>query len=363
MLDRSRWALLAFSTGVTVLFGCISTASSQQWGGQQPSPHRGSSDGPSGTFSMTRVESSPNGSSQDSGHSLSDYSSQRKPPSKLSSIRQSVSGTFKSVGNKMSGALAFKPRVTRADDPVRLSSMPDSLSPTLYVRAAAVAESQGNLAAAQSQYEKALELDPGNAGALVAFARFRDRLGDSDQAIQMYRQARAHTPDNAVIWNDLALCHSRRGEIEPALAALQQAVALQPLSQRYRNNLAAALVQANRPEDAVRELRSVYSEAIARHNVGYFLCRLQQYELAVEYLSHAYQLDPTLEAPQALLARLGPPQPARQTTARTVADSAMTSRFGNAVQPRYPNRRTDDIRRLPPIQSRANAELRRIPAP
>jgi len=356
MLNWSRWALLAFSTGFTVLLGCIGTKPS----GRQPSTYNVWTEGKNANPNTACLGGSATGTNQYSGQLLGDYPSQGKPTSRLSSFGQSVSGAFKSAGHKVSNALEIKPRVTPANDPVKLASMPETLSPELYLRAAAFSESQGNLAAAQSQYEKSLELDPGNVGALVAYARFRDRLGDSERAIKMYERARAQEPDNAIIWNDLALCHSRRREFGQALAALRQAVSLQPMNQRYRNNLAAALVQANRPEDAVRELKSVYSEAIARHNVGYFLCRIHRYELAAKYLSQAYRMDPTLEAPQALLARLSPPQAARMTNERAVGEM---SRFRNAAQLRRPSPAMENMRRLPPIQPHADTELRRTPPP
>jgi tetratricopeptide (TPR) repeat protein len=364
MVDRSRWALLVFSAGLTALLGCVSNTTVDRLGAdRQLSIYNVRSEGQSGIFEMARGGGSASGSSQFGGLLPGDHRSPGKLASKLSSLGKSASGAFKSAMDKMSDALAFKPRVTPASDPVKLSSMPDTLSPQLYVKAAAFSESQGNLVAAQSQYEKAMELAPQNAATLVAYARFRDRLGDSDQAIQLYQRARAQEPDQAIIWNDLALCHSRRAEFDQALAAQRQAVALQPSNRRYRNNLAAALVHANKPEDAVRELTSVYPEAIANHNVGYFLCRLNQYELAAHYLSQASRLDPTLKAPEALLAKVAPPQPARGTIEHAVGNSNTMPRLKNAAQPCGPGRATDNLRRLPPTQPNPKAELRRLPAP
>ena len=44
-----------------------------------------------------------------------------------------------------------------------------------------------------------------------------------------------------------------------------------PNSQLYRNNLAALLVESNRPDDAVTILSEAYGPAVAHYNVGYLL--------------------------------------------------------------------------------------------
>ena len=220
-----------------------------------------------------------------------------------------------------------------AADAVNLANMPDHLSPILYIRGAAFSEAKGDLALAQQQYDRALELDPNDVLTLIAYARFRDRIGDSKQALEIYQRARSVKPDNATVWNDLALCHARRGEIDHALAAIEQAVSLQADNVRYLNNLAAILVQANRPEDAVRVLGRVHPPAVACHNVGCLLLRLRNHALATEYVRRAASLDPSLQRAQSLLARLAPEEAEKTGEQRVEAWNTTVSPAMPVVEP------------------------------
>lgn len=296
----NRGALLLAAMGTVAVLGCANP-SPQQWVDDQQSSTQANWSGSPDT-SNTRSHNS------DAARSANASSGSTrvldKATSTVSSAGRTVSGAFKSATHKVSGALAIKPKVTPAPDSVKLSNMPGQLSPIVFVRGAAFSESKGNMAGAQQQYEKALELDPNNVTTLIAYARFRDRIGDSNQAVEVYQRARTVQPNNATIWNDLALCHARRGEVESALGAMQRTVALKPDNVRYRNNLAAVLVQADRPEDAVREIQKVHSPAEANHNVACLLIRLRNRTLAAEYLRRAVSLDPSLQRARTLLARL-----------------------------------------------------------
>lgn len=217
------------------------------------------------------------------------------------------SATTKKLGQQVSDSLTIKPKVDRADDPVSLSSPPKQIPAEFYTQAAWCAEQQGNLTAAVNQYEKALEIAPRDLTTLISYARFLDRLDRPEDALRIYQRAQAVDPKQAVVWNDVGLFQARRNQWQPALEALNQAVALQPSSVRYRNNLAAALVQVQRPEDAVRELEKVHPPAVARYNLGCILYQLQQVDAATEYFAQAVRLDPSLTAAQGMLAKLETP--------------------------------------------------------
>ncbi|MBC8875171.1 MAG: tetratricopeptide repeat protein [Planctomycetes bacterium] len=272
-----------------------------------------------------------------------------KATATAASIGDSVSGAFKTAAHKVSDATRIKPKVKPAPDAVDLANMPDHLSPILYIRGAAFSEAKGDLALAQQQYEKALELDPNDVLTLIAYARFRDRVGDSKQALEIYQRARAAKPNNATVWNDLAMCHARRGEADHALAAIEQAVSLQEDNVRYRNNLAAILVQANRPEDAVRELGRVHPPAVACHNVGCLLVRLRNHALATEYVRRAVSLDPSLQRAQSLLVRLDPEDAEKPGEQRVEAWNATVSPPMPAVEPPRTQKSNDagDLRDSP----------------
>jgi Tfp pilus assembly protein PilF len=207
-------------------------------------------------------------------------------------------------GERVADSLTPKPKVVPADDPVKLSGTPRKLSPEIHIQAAWLAENQGDMANAARQYERALEADPRSFNALVSYARLLDRGGKSDDALGLYQRAQQVAPQQALVWNDMGLLHARRGELMPALAAMNQAVALQPANVRYRNNLAAALVQSQQPQEAVRALEAVHPKAVACQNVGYLLYLHRNPGLAAEYFVQATRLDPSLAAAQQMLAKL-----------------------------------------------------------
>lgn len=218
----------------------------------------------------------------------------------------SIGTKMKQMGDKVSDSLTIKPKVIPANDPIKLSSQPKPVPAMLFVQAAWNAERQGNDAVAASQYAKALERDPRALVTLISYARFLDRTGKPEEALRIYHQAQTVDPRHAPLWNDLGLFHARRNELAAASQALNQAVLLQPGNLRYRNNLAAVLIESQRPEDAVREFEKVHSPAVARHNVGYLLYLQKRNELAADYFAAALRLDPTLASAQQMLAQLKP---------------------------------------------------------
>ena len=222
---------------------------------------------------------------------------------------QSVTNAFKSVGDKVSSALEVKPKVIPAADPAKLSSRPERLTPALYIHAAQLSESQGAISAARQQYEKALELDPHNVTALIAFARFQDRQDRADEALRLYQQAQAAAPTNTMVLNDLGLFHARRGNLAASQDALQQAVRLDPRNVRYRNNLAAALIESRRVTEAIDVLKVVCPEATALFNAACLLSMQNETQQAAALLEQSLRINPSLVAAEDLLRQLRGPAP------------------------------------------------------
>jgi Flp pilus assembly protein TadD len=260
-------------------------------------------------------------------------------------------------GERVADSLTPKPKVVPADDPVKLSATPRKLSPEIHIQAAWLAENQGDVANAARQYGKALETDPRNVNALVSYARLLDRAGKSDDALRLYQRAQQVAPQQAIVWNDVGILHARRGELSQALAAMHRAVALQPTNARYRNNLAAALVQSQQPQEAVQALEAVHPKAIACHNVGYLLYLQRNAGLAAEYFAQATRLDPSLVPAQQMLAKLrGPTTPRNEpATSSPASPPELTAPRINppaampvsAPQEPTPPSSTEQLRRLP----------------
>ena len=204
-------------------------------------------------------------------------------------------------------ALTIKPRESAYPDPIRLSTPTKDLEAPVFVSAARVYESQGKLREARDYYQKALGHDAKNLDALVGLARLKHREGDLVAATEMYQRAlRAH-PNNPVVLNDLGLCYARREMLQQAQQSIEQAIKQEPTSKLYRNNLALVLVEMNRPEQALSQLREVHGEAVAHYNLAYLMREKGQHDAAADHLRAALQADPRMEPARVMLAQLNPP--------------------------------------------------------
>lgn len=221
----------------------------------------------------------------------------------------SISDRFRSTTQSVANALTIQPKVIPADDPVRLSNQPQTVGGDLHYHAARVYDSQGNVPAAMSHYQQAINATPTDTRAMIAAARLMHRQGDYAGAEQLYQQVLAVDPAKTAALNDLGLMYARQGRTTEATDALRRAVRAQPRNTRYRNNLAMCLVDAGKPAEALSYLMESTSEAVANHNVGWFLWKRQQFDQARPYFARAVQLDPRFEQARQMLALTQPQQP------------------------------------------------------
>lgn len=236
-----------------------------------------------------------------------------------STAAQGVGGAFKSVGTTVSSGFskakaavmtpfgaAKDPSVPGdKDDPTSLASLPNKLSPELYVMQGQLAESQGQSDKALESYKKAIEVEPNNTGALVSLARYYDRKNDSKQAIQYFQKAATVAPNDASVHNDLGLAYSKAGNVAAARDSLNKAISLDGKDVRYRNNLATVLVENGQADEAVKQLQQVLPPAVAHYNVAYLHFTKQNIPAAQQQLQAALQIDPNLAQARELYSRLG----------------------------------------------------------
>jgi tetratricopeptide (TPR) repeat protein len=219
-----------------------------------------------------------------------------------------VEGPIASSWNKTTTAIAsaftLKPKV-ETDDPTSLLSKTGKVSSDVYVSAGRLLESQNKLADAQQKYEEALKVAPNDLTALVSLARLHDRQGRGQQAIDLYKKAIKAHPRTALVHNDLGLCYARQQQWQPAIQSLNAAIGLQPANPKYRNNMATVLVELGRPDDALKQLTAVNSEAIAHYNLAYLLQQKKQSDQAISHLQQAIAKDPSLSQAHEMLAQLG----------------------------------------------------------
>ena len=197
------------------------------------------------------------------------------------------------------------PQTVDASDPTSLA-VPDTVSPNVYLTAAAVSEHQGATDKAIAQYQKLLKIAPNHRQGLIRLARVLHSNGRMQESIETYQRAVAAYPTDAVILNDLGLCLARNGQHQEAVAAIQKAQQLDPKNTMYGNNLAAVLVESHRVEDAIGVLTQKHGPAIAHYNVGYMLNQQGDTAAATEHFATSLRYDPNLQQAQQMLDRMTP---------------------------------------------------------
>lgn len=216
--------------------------------------------------------------------------------------------SWKKTSAAVTGAFASTTKPTNQgadDDPLRLDRNPTKIGPEVYVSAARMLENQGKFAEAEVKYNEALKVSPADESALVGLARLHDRQGQSLKAVELYQKALKSHPNSGLVCNDLGLCYRRQRQLDKSVQMFSRAVELKPDNNKYRNNLAAAFVDAGRPNDAVKHLSLTTSPAVAHYNVGYMLHQKDQRAEALRHLQQAVSLDPGLTPAREMLAQLG----------------------------------------------------------
>lgn len=157
------------------------------------------------------------------------------------------------------------------------------------------------LAEAADAYERALELDAHNLGALRGYVETRHRLGRLKESEARFSALLARTPTDAYAHAGLGLTWYAMGGTKSAEAvkAFAKAVELAPNEVDFRYRYGLLLVDSDRWEDARRELElAVKAEPKkARFRLPYALAlaRLGQRPQAVEQLRAVLALSPTHE--------------------------------------------------------------------
>jgi tetratricopeptide (TPR) repeat protein len=245
-----------------------------------------------------------------------------KPSTGMGGSRTQPSGMFASFSKSTAAATAAltgKKAIEGDDDPVSLNRMPKKLGADVYVGAARLMENQGKFAEAEDKYREALRASANDLNAMVGLARLYDRQGQSQKAIELYQKAGQVHSSSGLVFNDLGLCYRRQRQLEKSMAAFGKAVELVPDNAKYRNNYAAALVDAGKTKDAYEQLTATSSAAVAHYNLAYLLQQKGSKAEAIQHLQEATSLDPALTPAREMLAQLGAAPPAEAEVAEQPA--------------------------------------------
>ncbi len=216
-----------------------------------------------------------------------------KSESSFSKMTDSVSSGFSSGFKKLVDSFSFTSTKVKTNDPTSLESE-ITPGPELYLSLARTHERNQQTQKARKTYEKALEMDPNHLGALLSYAQFLNRLDDLEGALAYYAKAVKAYPENAAVYNDMALFYAEHDMGQKAYRALEEAIRLEPTRSVYRNNMATVLVQLGRNKEAFTHLRAINDEPTAFYNLGYLLQEHGQTEEAIRHFRIAVKKKPTL---------------------------------------------------------------------
>ncbi len=180
-------------------------------------------------------------------------------------------------------------------------------SPGPYVALAELQERQGDIAAAESQLQKALAIDPNYLDGLLAYAHLEDRQRNFQAALRYYNRALKKHGKNASVHNDMGLCFHRHNKLNDAAKSLSKAVELDPDSKLYRANLAAVYVDQGKTAEALEQLVHAHGQPVGHYNLAYLLMQKKETAAALHHFREAARLDPTFGEARQWVAQLAPP--------------------------------------------------------
>ncbi len=173
-----------------------------------------------------------------------------------------------------------------------------------------VYEKKQALRQAEEAYENALRADPQFVPALLALARVYQQTGRPDAALELYEQLIELAPNNPSVWNDMGLCYQNLGDLVQAEQCLRKAIALDPMRDLYRNNLAYVLASMGYYDQAWEEFRRAVGPVLAHYNLALVARELGDHATAIKHATEALALDGGLEPARELLRQLqNPTQP------------------------------------------------------
>lgn len=157
---------------------------------------------------------------------------------------------------------------------VRASSL-DGGSIRTWTNLARVRLARGDFKSGLDAADQALTIDSGSADALHQRGRSLEEMGKTDEALQMFEQARAAAPDNGWIANSLGHLLLVRGRVEEAIPHLEVAGDRLPTVGFVRNNLGVAYERRGDLTRAAEEYRAAVENGDSDGKAAASLSRLE----------------------------------------------------------------------------------------
>jgi tetratricopeptide (TPR) repeat protein len=157
----------------------------------------------------------------------------------------------------------------------------------------------GMFAESETEYLRALELDPTNADFNNSLAIDYDEWGKTEKAIQYYQKAIDLKP-NHVFYLSLGAAYEKLGKLEDAARAYQESIKIKPTFTYALYNLALLDAKQDRPQEAIELLRKVVQldprHVFAQHALGVLYVRTGEKSGAMQQYDILQTLNPKLAA-------------------------------------------------------------------
>jgi len=150
--------------------------------------------------------------------------------------------------------------------------------------------------AAIAEWEKALELDPGDAKVHYCLGVAMMQKGRLDEAITHFQKAVEVNPELADAQDSLGLALGQKGRLDEAITHFQKAVEVNPELAEAQNNLGLALGMKGRLDEAITHFQKAVEVnpelAEAQNNLGLALRQEGRLDEAITHFQKAVEVNP-----------------------------------------------------------------------
>ncbi len=169
-------------------------------------------------------------------------------------------------------------------------------------------EDMGQYPEALQRYQEILTADPDNLSARLGIARIEFAAGRSAEAQKILQAAAVRSPNSPEVWIELGRIHAKQESWNEAIASFQKASDINATDQVARYELGIAYARAGHMTEAVNHLNFAVGEAAAMYNVGFVLHEQNRPGEAATWFNRALAAHPderTKSQAERMLARSG----------------------------------------------------------
>jgi Tfp pilus assembly protein PilF len=156
---------------------------------------------------------------------------------------------------------------------------------------ARLSERHGDVADAESTYQKILEKAPQTQMAHHRLGVIAAQRGEMDRAMEHFARAEKIGPVSAQLLNDIGYAHYLQNNLSEAEARTRQAIRLDSGFKAAHNNLGQILAEQGNFEASLAEFRQAAGDAEAYANLAYVQVRMGRFEEATANCHRALELD------------------------------------------------------------------------